>query len=134
MARIGSLVFAVVIFAATVWALGNVGFIQLLLVGGIGSTALVGPFALSLFWSRASSAGFISGIVASQIITGLLLAVSFEVVSPAGLPVLKLWEVMAVGHVASTTITVAVSAAKPVDFDFNEVAQEPAIADGGEGE
>lgn len=130
MARIGSIVFAVVIFGATVWALQNVGFIQLLLIGGIGSTALVGPFALSLFWSRTSSVGFISGIALSQVITAILLAVSFEVVTLSGVPVLKLWEVMLVGHLASTTLTGTISAISPSEFDFETVAAPSAPKSG----
>ena len=132
-ARIASLVFAVIIFLATEFALqSGVTFIQLLLMGGIGSTALVGPFALSLFWARTSSTGFITGILASQVITASLLLVSFQVYPIPGLPALKLWEVMLVGHLASTTLTAAVSAVAPDDFDFDTVANEPVAADGGD--
>jgi Na+/proline symporter len=131
-ARVASLVFAVVIFAATEFALGSVSFIQLLLIGGIGSTALVGPFALSLFWSRTSSIGFIAGVTVSQVLTALLLVVSFQVASVPGVPALKLWEVMLVGHLVSTTLTAVISVASPDDFDFDDVAQPTVAADGGD--
>ena len=130
-ARVASLGAAVLIFAATVWALGNIGFIPLLLIGGIGATALVGPFALSLFWRKTSTAGFIVGVVVSQIVTAYLLAASFEVIA-AG-PMLKLWEIMAVGHVVSTALTAGVSVAAPDDFRFEDIAQESSeiVTDGG---
>jgi len=132
-ARIASLVFAVIIFLATELALqSGVTFIQLLLIGGIGSTALVGPFALSLFWARTSTAGFITGIVVSQLVTASLLLVSFQVYAIPGLPALKLWEIMLIGHLASTSLTGVVSAAAPDDFDFESVSSEPVVADGGE--
>ncbi len=79
-ARAASIGFAVIIYVATVFALETLGFVQLLLIGGIGATALVGPFALSLFWRHTSSAGFITGVVSSQLITAFLLAASFDVV------------------------------------------------------
>lgn len=63
------------IFVATEFTLDSVSFIQLLLIGGVGSTALVGPFALSLFWSQTSSSGFITGVVVSQLVTVSLLVV-----------------------------------------------------------
>ncbi|MFB6271087.1 MAG: sodium:solute symporter, partial [Halobacterium sp.] len=119
-ARLASVGFAAVIFAATVFALDTLGFIQLLLIGGIGATALVGPFALSLFWRKASSEGFLAGVIGSQLITGYLLAASYNVVVTS--PVLKLWEIMAVGHLAATLLTVVVSYASPADFDFDSVA------------
>jgi Na+/proline symporter len=132
-ARYASLGFAFIIFVATEFALqSGVTFIQLLLIGGIGSTALVGPFALSLFWSRTSSVGFISGVMFSQVVTALLLVVSFQVYAVPGVPALKLWEVMLVGHAVSTTLTAAVSLASPDDFDFDSVAGETAVADGGD--
>lgn len=132
-ARIASLAFAAIIFLATEFALqSSVTFIQLLLIGGIGSTALVGPFALSLFWSRTSTTGFITGIVVSQIVTAALLVVSFEVYAIPALPALKLWEIMLVGHLASTSLAGVVSAAAPDDFDFDSVASERAVTDGGE--
>ena len=71
-ARAASIGFAVVIFAGTVFALGSVSFVQLLLIGGIGASALVGPFALSLFWTKASETGFVSGVVVSQLVTAYL--------------------------------------------------------------
>jgi hypothetical protein len=46
-----------------------VGFVKLLLVSGIGSTALVGPFALYLFWRKTSHEGFLAGDAVSQSIT-----------------------------------------------------------------
>jgi hypothetical protein len=39
---------------------------------------------------------------------------------------------MLVGHLASTTLTAAVSAVAPDDFDFDTVANEPVAADGGD--
>jgi len=111
-----------------------VTFIQLLLIGGIGSTALVGPFALSLFWSRTSTTGFITGVLLSQVVTALLLIVSFQVYPVPGVPTLKLWEVMLVGHVVSTTLAAVVSLASPDDFDFDSVAGERVVADGGDGQ
>ena len=131
-ARVASLVFAAIIFVATELALDSVSFIQLLLIGGIGSTALVGPFALSLFWKQTSSTGFITGVAISQIITAALLAVSFQVATIPGLPALKLWEVMIVGHLVSTVLTAVVSLVSPDDFDFAEIAQETVAADGGD--
>ena len=131
-ARVASLVFAAIIFVATELALDSVSFIQLLLIGGIGSTALVGPFALSLFWKQTSSTGFITGVAISQIITAALLVVSFQVATIPGLPALKLWEIMLVGHLASTVLTAVVSLVTPDDFDFAEIAQETVAADGGD--
>jgi Na+/proline symporter len=126
-ARLASIGFAAVIFAATVFALDTLGFIQLLLIGGIGATALVGPFALSLFWRKASSEGFLAGVIGSQLLTGYLLAASYQVVVTS--PVLKLWEIMAIGHIAATLLTVVVSYASPADFDFDSVASEPRAVD-----
>jgi Na+/proline symporter len=120
-ARVASVGFAAVIFAGTVFALDNVGFVQLLLVGGIGASALVGPFALSLFWRKTASVGFVTGVLVSQVVTGSLLASSAGVVSG---PVLDLWEIMAVGHLTSTALTFAASLAAPDDFAFEEIAQE----------
>ncbi|MBX0326029.1 hypothetical protein EGH21_23740 [Halomicroarcula sp. F13] len=132
-ARFASLAFALIIFLATEFALrSGVTFIQLLLIGGIGSTALVGPFALSLFWSRTSTAGFISGVMFSQVVTALLLIVSFQMYAVPGVPALKLWEVMLVGHLVSTALTAVVSLASPDDFDFDSVAGETVVADGGD--
>lgn len=131
-ARIASLAFAAVILVATEFALDSVSFIQLLLIGGIGATALVGPFALSLFWSQTSSAGFITGIVGSQLITASLLVVSFEVAAIPGLPALQLWEIMLVGHLASTTLTSVISLTSPDNFDFEEIAQPAVATDGGD--
>lgn len=127
-ARGASIVGALVIFAGTVWALANVGFVRLLLIGGIGATAVVGPFALSLFWRRTSTVGFVAGVILSQVITFYLL------LGNAALPLwqsLKLWEIMAVGHVSSTTIAAVVSLARPDDFDFATVAQEESTATNG---
>jgi hypothetical protein len=45
---------------------------------------------------------------------------------------LKLYQILVVGHVVSTTPRAAVSAARPEDFDFSEIAQEYAKTDGGE--
>jgi Na+/proline symporter len=131
-ARVASIGFAVVIFAGTVFALDRIGFVQLLLIGGIGASALVGPFALSLFWHKASSNGFVTGIVVSQVVTGYLLGANAglfpQVVQP------QLWEIMAVGHLTSTLLTVAVSYASPDDFQFEDIAQEGSelVADGGD--
>jgi len=126
-ARVASLGFAAVIFAATVFALDTFGFIQLLLIGGIGATALVGPFALSLFWMKTSSEAFITGVLGSQVVTGFLLAANYNVVVTS--PTLKLWEIMAVGHLAATLLTVGVSLVAPADFDFDSIAREPGGAD-----
>jgi Na+/proline symporter len=126
-ARAASIGFAVVIFAATVFALDTLGFIQLLLIGGIGATALVGPFALSLFWTKTSSNAFITGVIGSQVVTGYLLAASYNVVVTS--PTLKLWEIMAVGHLVATLLTVGISLAAPADFDFDTIARDPAEAD-----
>lgn len=128
-ARIASIGFALVIFVGTVWALDNVGFVTLLLVSGIGATGLAGPFALSLFWEKTSTAGFISGVVISQILSGYLL------LGNGGLPLwvdLKLWEIMAVGHVVATAIAGVGSLIRPEDFDFESIAQEEPMTDGGE--
>lgn len=122
-ARIASIVFAIVIFGATVFALDTLGFIQLLLIGGIGATALVGPFALSLFWNGTSSTGFIAGIIGSQLVTGYLLAASYDVLVTA--PTLKLWEIMAVGHLVATGLAVVISAVSPDEFEFDSIAREP---------
>ncbi len=130
-ARGASIGFAAVIFGGTVFALGSISFVQLLLIGGIGASALVGPFALSLFWKKTSQVGFVSGVLGSQIVTAFLLLASYEIIA-AG-PVLKLWEVMAVGHLLSTGLAAGVSAVSPDDFDFDSVAQERVVAaDGGE--
>jgi Na+/proline symporter len=130
-ARGASIGFAALIFVATVFALGSISFVQLLLIGGIGSSALVGPFALSLFWEKTASKAFVTGVVVSQLVTAFLLAASYDVVVTA--PDLKLWEIMAVGHVVSTGLTAAISAAAPDDFRFEAIAQEgPGVAaDGG---
>lgn len=130
-ARIASVVFAVVIYAGTVWALQNIGFVRLLLIGGIGATGLAGPFALSLFWEKTSNPGFIGGVVVSQLISGYLL------LGNAALPLwvgLKLWEIMLVGHLVAIVLTAAISLVRPDDFDFEGIARphEPAAADGGE--
>ena len=130
-ARGASIGFAVVIFAATVWALSNLGFVRLLLIGGIGASGLVGPFALSLFWRRTSSAGFVTGVVVSQLLTGFLL------LGNAGFPLwieLQLWEIMAVGHLVSSSLAFGVSLVSPDDFRFETIAQEGSeiAADGGE--
>ena len=131
-ARGASIGFAVVIFAASVFAIDNIGFIQLLLIGGIGASALVGPFALSLFWKKASSNGFIAGVVVSQIVTAYLLASAYQVFVSG--PALKLWEIMAVGHVVSTVVTAGISIASPDDFRFEDIAQEESelVTDGGD--
>nr|WP_305882984.1 Na+:solute symporter [Halobellus rarus] len=130
-ARGASIGFAIVIFVATVFALGSISFVQLLLIGGIGASALVGPFALSLFWKKASQAGFVTGVVVSQIVTAYLLAASYGIV--VSTPALKLWEIMAVGHLVSTGLTAILSAASPDDFHFESIAQEGSevVADGG---
>ncbi len=130
-ARVASLFFAAVIFVATLLALDRVGFITLLLIGGIGATALVGPFALSLFWRRTSGAGFVTGAVVSQIVTAYLLF------GNASLPLwysLKLWEIMAVGHIVSTLLTFLVSLVFADNFDFESlrVDQRETVAPGGE--
>lgn len=132
-ARAASVGFAAVIFVASVFAVDNVGFVQLLLVGGIGASALVGPFALSLFWRKTSSAGFVSGVVVSQVVTAYLLASSYEVFVSG--PALKLWEVMAVGHLVATAVAAAVSLASPDDFRFESIADEESelATDGGDG-
>lgn len=122
-ARVASVGFAAVIFGATVFALDTLGFTQLLLIGGIGATALVGPFVLSLFWTKTTSRGFISGIVGSQVMTGILLAARYDVVISA--PSLKLWEIMALGHLVATLLTLSISAVAPSDFDFDSIAREP---------
>jgi Na+/proline symporter len=131
-ARGASIGFAVVIFAASVFAIDNIGFIQLLLIGGIGASALVGPFALSLFWKKASSNGFVAGVVVSQVVTAYLLASTYQVFVSG--PALKLWEVMAVGHLVSTVVTAGVSLASPDDFRFEDIAQEESelVTDGGD--
>lgn len=130
-ARIASLVFAAVIFLATVWAVQNIGFVRLLLIGGIGATGLAGPFALSLFWEKTSNEGFIVGVVVSQLVSGYLL------LGNAALPFwvgLKLWEIMAVGHLLAIVLTAGVSLIRPDEFDFEGVAapDRTAVADGGE--
>jgi Na+/proline symporter len=129
-ARVASIGFAAVIFAATVFALDNIGFVQLLLIGGIGASAIVGPFALSLFWRKTSSTGFVTGVIVSQVITAYLLMAANSVFVTS--PTLKLWEIMAVGHVVSTGLAALVSLASPDDFQFDSIAQEPAVADGGQ--
>ncbi|MFC6873136.1 sodium:solute symporter family protein [Halobellus marinus] len=131
-ARGASIGFAAVIFAATVFALGSISFVQLLLIGGIGASALVGPFALSLFWTKASQTGFVTGVIVSQLVTAFLLAASYDVVVTS--PTLKLWEIMAVGHLVSTGLTLLVSAASPDDFRFESIAQEGSavVTDGGD--
>lgn len=137
-ARLASLGFAIVIFVATVFALGSISFVQLLLIGGIGASALVGPFALSLFWTKTSQTGFVTGVVVSQLVTAFLLAASYDVVVTS--PDFKLWEIMAVGHLVSTGLAAAVSAASPDDFRFESIAQESSTiatdggAEGGDGE
>jgi len=123
------ILFAGIIFVGTVWALENVGFIQLLLVSGIGATGLAGPFALSLFWEKTSTAGFVTGVVVSQVIAGFLL------LGGPDLPLwteLKLWEIMAIGHLVSTGLTAVVSVVRPDEFDFETIAHEEAATDGGE--
>jgi hypothetical protein len=47
-------------------------------------------------------------------------------------PTLKLWAIMAIGHLMSTGLTGVISLAKLDTFDFSTIAQEPAVADGGE--
>ena len=128
-ARWASIGFAVVIFAGTQFATGRIGFVQLLLIGGIGASALVGPFALSLFWTRTSSSPFVLGVVVSQLITFYLL---FGNATLPGWVQLKLWEIMAIGHVLSTGITFVGSLATPDDFAFEDIAREPTRADGGD--
>ncbi|WP_136590203.1 sodium:solute symporter family protein [Salinigranum halophilum] len=130
-ARVASIGFAAIIFVGTVFAIDSVGFIELLLIGGIGASALVGPFALSLFWRKASSAGFVTGVLVSQVATGFLLASTVGVIS--GGVTLKLWEIMAVGHLVSTGLTLVVSRLAPDDFAFEDIAQEGSemLADGG---
>jgi Na+/proline symporter len=130
-ARGASIGFAIVIFVATVFALGSVSFVQLLLIGGIGASALVGPFALSLFWEKTSQAGFVAGIVVSQLVTAFLLLASYDIVVTS--PDLKLWEIMAVGHLLSTSLAAVGSAVSPDEFDFDSIAQEDptAATDGG---
>jgi len=131
-ARVASIGFAAVIFGATVFAVGSISFVQLLLIGGIGASAIVGPFALSLFWHKTSSNGFVAGVLVSQVVTAVLLAGSYGVVSvPAALASIKLWEIMAVGHVVSTGLAALASLASPDDFQFDSIAQDPAVADGG---
>lgn len=130
-ARGASIVFAVVIYIGTVWALQNLGFVQLLLISGIGATSLAGPFALSLFWKKTSAEGFIAGVLVSQFVSGYLL------LGNASLPLwsgLKLWEIMLVGHVVATALTVTISLASPDEFDFEGIAspRESAVTDGGE--
>ncbi|WP_435176344.1 sodium:solute symporter family protein [Halorussus sp. AFM4] len=121
-ARGASVGFAVIIFAATVFALGSISFVQLLLIGGIGASALVGPFALSLFWRKTAGTAFVAGVVVSQLVTAFLLAASYDVVVTS--PDLKLWEIMAVGHLVSTGLTAGISAVSPDDFRFESIAQE----------
>jgi Na+/proline symporter len=130
-ARVASVSFAVVIFVGTVFALGTISFVQLLLIGGIGASALVGPFALSLFWKKTSQAGFVTGVVVSQLTTAFLLAASYDVVVTS--PNLKLWEIMAVGHLLSTSLAAVVSVASPDEFDFASITQEhpPTATDSG---
>jgi Na+/proline symporter len=129
-ARAASVGFAVVIFAATVFAIGSISFVQLLLIGGIGASAIVGPFALSLFWRKTSSTGFVTGVVVSQVITAYLLMAANDVFVTS--PTLQLWEIMAIGHIVSTGLAALVSLAAPDDFQFDSIAQEPAVADGGQ--
>ena len=121
-ARVASVGFAVVMFVATVLLLDSISFTQLLLIGGIGASALVGPFALSLFWRKMSSAGFITGIIVSQLITGFLLAASYDVVVSS--PDFMLWEIMAIGHLVSTGLGAVVSIVSPDEFEFESIAQE----------
>lgn len=128
-ARLASVLFAVIIFLGTVWALENVGFVELLLTSGIGATALAGPFALSLFWEKTSTEGFVVGVVVSQLVAGFLLFGSASV--PLWVD-LKLWEIMAIGHVLSTSLTVLGSLVRPDEFDFGTIAREEVAADGGE--
>lgn len=128
-ARLASLAFALIIFVGTVWALENVGFVQLLLVSGIGATALAGPFALSLFWEKTSTEAFIAGVIVSQVVAAYLL------LGNPGLPGwidLKLWEIMAVGHLLSTSVAALGSLIRPDDFDFESIAREEVATDGGE--
>ena len=128
-ARVASIAFAAVIFVGTVWALGNVGFLTLLLVSGIGATALAGPFALSLFWEKTSTNGFVAGVIVSQLVTGYLL------LGNGGLPLwtdLKLWEIMVVGHALSTGVTAIGSLLSPDEFDFESIAREDVATDGGD--
>jgi Na+/proline symporter len=103
---------------------------RFLTVGGIGASALVGPFALSLFWRKASQTGFVTGVVVSQLVTAFLLLASYDILVTS--PTLKLWEIMAIGHLVSTGLTGVISLATPDAFDFSAIAQEPAVADGGE--
>jgi Na+/proline symporter len=128
-ARVASIGFAVVIFVGTVFALGTISFVQLLLIGGVGASALVGPFALSLFWKKTSQAGFVTGSIISQLTTAFLLAASYDVVVTS--PDLKLWEIMAVGHLLSTSLAAVVSVVSPDDFDFASITQEHPVATDG---
>ena len=127
-ARWASVLFAAVILVGTEAANGTIGFVQLLLIGGIGASALVGPFALSLFWDRTSTNPFIVGIIVSQLVTFYLL---FGNASLPGWVQLKLWEIMAVGHVLSTGFTFLGSLITPDNFVFEDIAGEPAQTDGG---
>jgi len=133
-ARGASIGFAAVIFAGTVFALGSISFVQLLLIGGIGASALVGPFALSLFWKKTSQVGFVAGVVGSQAVTAFLLLASYDILVTS--PTIKLWEIMAVGHLLSTGLATGVSLLSPDDFDFDSIAQETpqAMADGSGGD
>ncbi|ELY94363.1 Na+/solute symporter [Natrialba chahannaoensis JCM 10990] len=130
-ARGASIFFAFIIFIGTVWALDNVGFVTLLLASGIGATGLAGPFALSLFWHKTSSTGFITGVVCSQLVSAYLF-----LGSPA-LPLwteFPLWQIMAIGHAIAITLTLVVSLVNPDDFDFEAIEHSDATvrADGGE--
>jgi len=131
-ARGASLGFAAVIFGGTVFALGSISFVQLLLIGGIGASALVGPFALSLFWETISQRGFVAGVIGSQLVTGYLLLASYGILVSS--PVLKLWEIMAVGHLLATSLAAGVSLLAPDEFDFDSIAQDEQIiaTDGGD--
>jgi Na+/proline symporter len=130
-ARGASIGFAAVIFAATVFALGRISFVQLLLIGGIGASALVGPFALSLFWRKTSHAGFVTGVIVSQLVTAFLLMASYDVLVTS--PDFKLWEIMAIGHVVASGLAAVVSIASPDEFDFDDIATDepPTATDGG---
>ncbi|GGN09436.1 3-guanidinopropionate transporter [Halarchaeum nitratireducens] len=128
-ARYASIVFAVVVFAGTEFVSGRLSFVTLLLIGGIGASGLVGPFALSLFWRCTSAGPFVAGVVVSQLVTAYLLLGNAALPGWVGL---KLWEIMAVGHIVSTGLTALGSAVTPDDFAFADLPDEATRADGGE--
>lgn len=117
-------------FAGTEFVTGRLTFVTPLLIGGIGASGLVGPFALSLFWRRTSANPFVAGVVINQFVAAYLLLGDAEL---PGWTALKLWEIMAVGHIVSTSITAIGSFATPDDFAFDELATENTTrTDGGE--